>query len=78
MPEFIEEELVGYTHRVLSNELARNVLGYHPKTSLCDGLFETLAWVRREGLDRSWIDAEVQESGQPLQLFGGSGLRRAA
>ena len=77
-PEFIEEELVGYTHRILSNELARSVLGYHPKISLQDGLFETLAWVRREGLDRVWLEDEVQESGQPLQLFGGSGSRRAA
>mgnify|MGYP001156996384 FL=1 len=77
-PEFIEEELVGYTHRILSNELARSVLGYQPKISLQDGLFETLAWVRREGLDRVWLEDEVQESGQPLQLFGGSGSRRAA
>ena len=77
-PEFIEEELVGYTHRVLSNELSRNVLGYHPKTSLQDGLFETLAWVKQEGLDRAWLEDELQESGQPLRLFGGSTLRRAA
>jgi UDP-glucose 4-epimerase len=77
-PEFIEEELVGYTHRVLSNELARSVLGYQPKVTLKEGLSETLAWVKREGLDRAWLDAEMQESRQPLQLFGDSGLRRAA
>ena len=75
-PEFIEEELVGYTHRVLSNELAQSVLGYHPKTSLRDGLFETLAWIRREGFDRAWLNEEPQKDS--LQVFGSSSLRRAA
>ena len=77
-PDFAEEELVGYTHRVLSNELARSVLGYQPKISLRDGLSDTLSWIKREGLDRAWLEDEMQESEQPLQLFCGSTSRRAA
>tara|TARA_B100000497_G_C7525363_1_gene318968 strand:- start:39 stop:710 length:672 start_codon:yes stop_codon:yes gene_type:complete len=77
-PDFAEEELVGYTHRVLSNELARSVLGYQPKISLRDGLSDTLSWIKREGLDRAWLEDEMQESEQPLQLFFGSTSRRAA
>ena len=60
-PKFIEEELVGYTHRVLSNELARSVLGYQPKVTLKEGLSETFAWIKQRGLGRAWLDAEVQE-----------------
>ena len=77
-PEFIEEELVGYTHRVLSNELARSVLGYQPKVTLKEGLSETFAWIKQRGLGRAWLDAEVQEEKQTLRLFGGDASRKAA
>lgn len=34
-------------HSVLSNDLAKQMLGWEPKTSMMDGLQETLDWVRR-------------------------------
>jgi len=77
-PEFIEEELVGYTHRVLSNELARSVLGYQPKVTLKEGLSKTFAWIKQRGLDRAWLDAEVQEEKQTLRLYGRDASRKAA
>ncbi len=36
-------------HSVLSNDLAKQTLGWEPKTSMVDGLHETLDWVRQSG-----------------------------
>ena len=77
-PCFIEEELVGYTHRVMSIETARQTFGYVPETSLSDGLFETLAWVKREGIDQAWMREEEEQEDKQFKVFGGREVRRAA
>jgi UDP-glucose 4-epimerase len=41
------ERLGDIKHSVLANDRARETLGWHPKTSMIDGLQETLDWVRQ-------------------------------
>ena len=78
-PHFIEDAIVGYTHRVMSIERAEQALGYRPETSLSDGLFETIAWVKREGLDQVWLRSEKdQQTDGPFKVFGGYESNRAA
>ena len=55
------------------------MLGYRPQTSLSDGLFETISWVKREGLDQVWLrSGEVQQTEGPFSVFGDNGSSRAA
>ncbi|MDO7713885.1 MAG: NAD-dependent epimerase/dehydratase family protein [Pirellulales bacterium] len=78
-PHFIKDAIVGYTHRVMSIERAEQALGYRPETSLSDGLFETIAWVKREGLDQVWLRSEKdQQTDGPFKVFGGYESNRAA
>ena len=78
-PHFVEDAIVGYTHRVMSIERAQQTLSYKPETSLSDGLFETIAWVKREGLDRLWMRSEKdQQTDGSFKVFGGHESSRAA
>jgi len=71
-PHFVEDAIVGYTHRVMSIERAQQTLGYRPETSLSDGLFETIAWVKREGLDQLWLRSEKdRQTDGSFKVFGG-------
>jgi GDP-L-fucose synthase len=54
-PQFNPAGPVGYTHRVMSIDRAREAFGYSPQTSLLDGLSHTLAWIRAVGIDREWM-----------------------
>lgn len=48
-PNFSPEKPVGYTRRVLCISRSARELGYHPATSLKEGLLKTIRWIRESG-----------------------------
>ena len=61
-PRFTTGRPVGYTHRVMSIDEAKRVLGFTASTSLADGLAQTLQWLEQSGTIAQWIhDAETTE-----------------
>lgn len=78
-PDFVEDAIIGYSHRVMSIERAQQTLGFRPETRLSDGLFETIAWVKRQGLDRVWLrSVKDEQADKQFKVFGGYESSRAA
>lgn len=82
-PLFNPEGPVGYTHRIMSIERSAQELGYVPEVSLQDGLARTVAWVREQGLDQTWLTADRTGEEpvlrlQALEADGERSRRRAA
>jgi nucleoside-diphosphate-sugar epimerase len=61
-PVAFGQNLVYDCHAVYTTTRVRQELGVRPRYSLAAGLAETLAWYRREGLDRREVDFAAEDA----------------
>lgn len=56
-PAFLKDKPVGYVRRVMSSRRAVDTFGYAARTSLLQGLRQTIAWLHESGHVASWTAA---------------------